>query len=159
MTTAIDDTSGPMSTSASRPPKVEGRALIVRVARTSLDQAIITEREGKREKLVMHVPFARVAARMRGQSVAFFTAEVDGESGVLELIEHSPPEKGWNVIGERAEPQTTASLSRYALGPYTGTLVGPERCPCGAPKHKEMCRDAIAYMNGRRSARWRAPGM
>ena len=145
------DTSGPVSTSTSRPPKVEGRALIVRVARTSLDQAVITEREGKREKLVMRVPFARVVSRMRGQSVAFFTAEIDGLSGVLELIEHAPLEKGWDVIGERVP--STKQADPLMLGP------APERCPCGAPKHKEMCRDAIADMNGRRSMRWRAPGM
>ena len=146
--TAID-TSGPMFTSTSRPPKVEGRALVVRVARTSSDQAVITEREGKRERLVMHVPFARVVSRMRGQSVAFFTAEIESASGVLELIEHAPPEKGWNVIIERRDPPARHLM----LGP------APERCPCGAPRHKEMCRDAIADMNGRRSMRWRAPGM
>ena len=146
--TAID-TSGPMSTSASRPPKAEGRALVVRVGRTGLDQAVITEREGKREKFVMSVPFARVASRMRGQSAAFFTAEIDSESGVLDLITPAPPEKGWNVVARRAP----SAVQHLMLGP------APERCPCGAPRHKEMCRDALAYMNGRRSARWRAPGM
>ena len=153
MNTAIDS-SGPVSVFVTPSPKVEGRSLVVRVARTCADEAVITERDGKREKLVMRVPFARVAARMRGQSVAFFTAEIDGGSGVLELIEHVATEKGWAAI----KNETSASLAAFAA-PVHGTLATPERCPCGAPKHKEMCRDALAIMNGRRSARWRAPGM
>lgn len=142
----------PTSVSAP-PPKPTPRRFVVRVAMTSSGQAVLTEKDGKREKLVMYTPFERVRPRLRsGETVAFFWAEM--EDGILDLGERAPSEKEWDVYDPKSPP-------RLPPGPLSPSRPSQarDRCPCGAPTHKEMCRDAIAAMNGRRFAGWKAPGM
>lgn len=84
------------------PPKPSPRRFIVRVEadpRRNKGQARLTEKDGKREKLVMDVPIGRVAPRlMKGETEAFFIAELDGASGVLDLCERAPEGKTWTVF-------------------------------------------------------------
>ena len=139
-----------MSTSVppTPPPKPSPRRFIVRVVADPArhgGQARLIEKVGKSEKFVMDVPIGRVVPRLqKGETEAFFVAELDGESGVLELGERAPKEKQWHVNAP-AKPKAISS--------------GPPLCPCGAPQHKDLCRDAQVRLRGGRVSTWRAPGM
>lgn len=130
------------------PPKPPPRRFVVRVEADPTKnggQARLTERDGKKERLVMDVPIGRVQPRLtKGETVAFFWAEVDGGTGVLDLCERAPIGKQWTVT----EPEPRL------LGP--GPAAGDGLCPCGAPKHKDLCRDALVRLRGGRTAVWRA---
>ena len=133
------------------PPKPSPRRFVVRVEadpRHNGGQARLTEKDGKREKLVMDVPIGRVRPRLeKGEIEAFFWAELDGVSGVLDLADRAPKEKEWSVY-DPAKPKM--------LGPGPDA---PLLCPCGAPRHKDLCRDAQVRLRGGRNSTWRAPGM
>ena len=138
------------------PPKPSPRRFIVRVEADpcrNKGQARLTEKDGKREKLVMDVPIGRVAPRLLpGETEAFFVAELDGASGVLDLGERAPEEKTWTVF-DPAKPKMLIAA------PETPTAEAPDLCPCGAPRHKDLCRDAQVRLRGGRVSTWRAPGM
>lgn len=153
------------------PPKPAPRVFVVRVEadpRRNKGQARITEKDekNKREKLVMDVPIGRVSPRfLKGETEAFFIAELDATSGVLDLCERAPLAKTWTVVDAPAAkmlgPASTAVAKPAATAPASEPASTNEEdlCPCGAPRHKDLCRDAQIRLRGGRVSTWRAPGM
>lgn len=160
-TTAVQVVTDLSPTSESVPPKPAPQRLVVRVENDPRrhDQLILTAKDGK---VLMHVPFGRLSCRLkRWERVAFFQAEIEDDT--LHLEGRAPVEKHWVTAEERRREERQGAQQSLLLtagaGPLHHLSAPAGHCPCGAPQHKGMCRDAFIEMKGQRSALWRAPGM